>query len=46
VDVISFCNLSYAAMLSSTTEISQQDLNKIKDVHDLWIAKELEGNGS
>ena len=28
------------------TEISRQDLNKIKDVHDLWIAKELEGNGS
>ena len=28
------------------TEISQQDLNKIKEVHDLWIAKELEGNGS
>ncbi len=28
------------------TEISQQDLSKIKDVHDLWIAKELEGNGS
>lgn len=33
-------------MLSSMTEISQQDLNKIKDVHDLWITKELEGNGS
>jgi ketosteroid isomerase-like protein len=28
------------------TEISQQDLNKIKEVHNLWIGKELEGNGS
>ena len=28
------------------TELSRQDLNKIKDVHDLWIAKEIEGNGS
>ena len=28
------------------TEIPQHDLKKIKDVHDLWIAKELEGNGS
>ena len=28
------------------TEISQHDLKKIKDVHDLWIAKELAGNGS
>jgi len=27
VDVISSCNLSYAAMLSSMTEISEQDLN-------------------
>lgn len=26
--------------------LSGQDLNKIKDVHDLWIAKELEGTGS
>jgi ketosteroid isomerase-like protein len=33
-------------MLGSMTEMSQQDLNKIKDVHDLWIARELEGNGS
>ena len=27
-------------------EISQQDLNKIIGVHELWIAKELEGNES
>jgi len=33
-------------MLSRMIELSRQDLNKIKDVHDLWIAKELEGNGS
>ena len=33
-------------MLSSMTELSGHDLNRIKDVHDLWIAKELEGNGS
>lgn len=28
------------------TELSPQDVNKIKDVHDLWIAKELEGTAS
>ena len=33
-------------MLSRMIELSRQDLNKIKDVHDLWIAKELEGNRS
>jgi ketosteroid isomerase-like protein len=27
------------------TELSEQDLNSIKDLHDIWIAKELEGNG-
>jgi len=33
-------------MLRSMSEIAQHDLNKIMEVHDLWIAKELEGNGS
>ena len=28
------------------SEISPQDRNNIMDVHDLWIAKELEGRGS
>jgi len=28
------------------TALSEEDLNTIRDLHDIWIAKELEGKGS
>ena len=42
MDVISACNLSYAAMLSSTTEISHPKTVESIDIYDLCI----HGNGS
>jgi ketosteroid isomerase-like protein len=32
--------------LNTMKELSEQDINNIKNLHEIWIAKELEGNGS